>query len=215
MSDAAQTETTTTTTTETPAVTTETAKTETTTEVKSLLGATPETETKTEAKTEGATEKKDDAQPYAPEVPKELEDFADKGMLEKFAALANEKKLAPDVANAIVKMSLENAAEQRKSQDKHVADVQSQWLDQVKADKELGGAKLPETVADIGRAFAAAGPVGKAAQKVLEESGLTNNPDLVRFVKFFGEKLREDTGQIPGAGGTTVRKSDWLDYGQA
>lgn len=64
------------------------------------------------------------------------------------------------------------------------------WLAEVRADKELGGERFQQTVADLGRAQKY---LGADFGKVLAESGLGNHPVLVRALVKLGRAQREDT----------------------
>jgi hypothetical protein len=83
--------------------------------------------------------------------------------------------------------------------DKVTAERSTQWAEQVKADKDIGGAHLDETKAFIAAGIAKYGTPELAA--ALNETGLGNHPELVRLFRKIGADVREDRGGLPAGGG--------------
>ncbi len=74
------------------------------------------------------------------------------------------------------------------------ADQRREWADAFAADAEFGGANKDRTVADAARAFDHYGlKKGEGLRQLLDESGLGNHPDLIRFVARVGRDLDEGT----------------------
>lgn len=93
------------------------------------------------------------------------------------------QKVADLGAKMILKMS--QAAEEANTQ--AVAD----WTAATKADAEIGGSKLPATLASANKVLAKfASPELKT---LLDQSGLGNNPELIRVFARIGAVLSEDT----------------------
>jgi hypothetical protein len=181
----------------------------------SIMGASDEgaDKSKADAKAGGEGDAKPDDKPYALEVPKELEQHVDKAVLEKFTAFAKAEGLTAEHASKALKFHLEHTAAATKSQYEAVDKQAKAWLDEVKADKELGGAKFDETKADVGRALTKF--ADKSLREELDAMGISNHPGLVRMMAKVGAMLREDSGGIPGAGAGRARTTEWLDYGNA
>lgn len=169
-------------------------------EVTSIITApTDGADKKPDAKPGGDPAAKPDDKPYALEVPKELAEHLDKAGLEKFTAFAKETGISLEHANKLLKFDLERRAAHVKSQDESVGLQSKAWLDEVTKDKELGGEKLKETLASVGRAYTKYGPKGLGEE--LKALGMENHPGLVRWANAVGADLAEDTGGLPGGGG--------------
>lgn len=98
------------------------------------------------------------------------------------------QKLVPLVGQAI------QAATTRANQ--AIADgaatQRKEWADAFEADPEIGGANRKSTEAAAARAFDHYGiKQGEGVRKLLDESGLGNHPDLIRFVARVGRDLAE------------------------
>lgn len=65
------------------------------------------------------------------------------------------------------------------------------WINEVKADKEIGGDALPQNLAVAKRALDTYG--NPALKALLETSGFGNNPEVIRFMRNVGQTLKEDT----------------------
>ena len=90
----------------------------------------------------------------------------------------------------IEKKIADQAAE---AQQAAAAELRKTWLTEARADREIGGARWNESIAIAGRVFDAVG-FEKAApfRQLLEDSGLGNHPDAIRFIRRVGEMIGED-----------------------
>lgn len=118
----------------------------------------------------------------------------DQGRIDRFTAVAKEMKLPADKAQALVDMAAEVELE-RASQ--HAAQV-AKWGEEIKADKELGGDKLTETLATAKKVYSLL-PTNEAEsfKQMLDTSGLGNHPSMVRLLHAVGKALSEDKF-VPG-----------------
>lgn len=105
--------------------------------------------------------------------------------LEQFTALAKEMKLPAEQAQKVVDLAIK--AEQARMEE-HSKLVKG-WADEVKADKEIGGDKLPENLAAAKKALDLGPPELKA---LLNDSGLGNHPAVVKWAIAVGKALSED-----------------------
>lgn len=72
------------------------------------------------------------------------------------------------------------------------ADQSKEWNDAFTADPEIGGAKKEETLTFAAKAFDHYGlKKGEGLRQLLDESGLGNHPDVIRFVSKVGRDLGE------------------------
>lgn len=109
----------------------------------------------------------------------------DKVSTDEFKAIAKELKLPKDVAQRVVDVAVKREQAARELRDTTVKG----WADAVKADKDLGGDKLPETLAIAKKAIDIGPPELKT---FLDESGLGNHPLFVKWAHTIGKALSED-----------------------
>lgn len=111
----------------------------------------------------------------------------DKAMVDQFTPIAKELNLNQDQAQKVVDLY---AAAMKGQQDAWNKTLQG-WLDQTKADKEIGGQNLESTLR------LANGVLDKFGSKELREAGekfgFSHNPDFVRFLSKIGKAMGEDT----------------------
>jgi hypothetical protein len=214
-------------TTETAAATTEaaveTAVTETaaTTDATALGGAgeTAEatTETAATSETEGAKVEVPEAYELAvPEGFEKLDDTAVEAATPVFKelGLSNEQanKLVPVVAD-YAKRIVEQRDEQLMGT---ILEQRKAWLEEAKADKEIGGPNWDSTMQAAARAFDRLGfPKGSPLRVSLDESGYGNNPELIRFAAKVGKEIGEDSDFVRSEANAPVQKTDAeLFYGK-
>lgn len=126
--------------------------------------------------------------PEGVEVDKELlgelsADFKAKGMT---------TREAQGLADKFIKVQQDRAAKQAEAWSETVA----KWVDDAKADKEIGGAKWDGTVSNAQRAVKTLGT--PALAEYLNATGGGNHPELIRFMAKVGPMIKEDN---PAAGG--------------
>ncbi|MDP5279915.1 hypothetical protein Q9Q95_13350 [Sphingomonas sp. DG1-23] len=74
----------------------------------------------------------------------------------------------------------------------NAANQRREWVSQFEADPEIGGANKDATLTAAARAFDHYGlKKGEGLRQLLDESGLGNHPDLIRFVAGVGRDLAE------------------------
>ena len=187
-------------------------------------GETTETTEAKEGETEGAETKEakaaDVPETYELAVPEGFEKLDDQAVAAatpvfKELGLSNEQanKLVPvaaDFAKRIVderdQQLLGTIAEQRKS-----------WLEEAKADKEIGGANWDGTLSTAAKALDTLGfPKGSPLRNLLDESGLGNHPEMIRAFAKVGKAIGEDPNFPRGdAGGKVAKTAAEQFYGPA
>lgn len=130
----------------------------------------------------------------------------DKGATAEFMAIAKDLKLAPEAAQKVVDIAV---GMQQRAAEAHTTQV-AKWADETRADKELGGDKLPQTLAVAARALALGPPELK---QLLNDSGLGNHPAVVKWAHAIGKALSEDkfvssTGGAAGMPNPALRLYD-------
>lgn len=99
------------------------------------------------------------------------------------------QKLVDGYAEKIVPQLMERA---NTAVLQRAADTRREWADAFAADPEIGGPNKERTIADAARAFDHYGlKKGEGVRQLLDESGLGNHPDLIRFVARVGRDLDE------------------------
>lgn len=156
--------------------------------------------TKSEKSGEG-----DNPAPFDPaklELPEGMQ--LDEGLMEQFAPLAKDMGLTQEQGQALVAMHTQALQSMHERVTKAFGDTVASWAETAKTDKEIGGDKYAENVATAVKAIDRFGsPELKAA---LNETGLGNHPELIRFCLRIGKAISEDAfgpdaGQS-GEGGT-------------
>jgi hypothetical protein len=139
--------------------------------------------------------KDDKAAAGAPEVyadftyPEGIE--KDANLETKFREWAKGKNLSQEDAQAALNLGMENIKAITTAQEKAFETVTTGWLNDAKADKEIGGADFDKNVA-VGKA--AIDKFGNDAfNTMLDDTGVGNHPAMIRFLKQVGEQLTEGT----------------------
>ncbi|HFD3888017.1 peptidase [Serratia nevei] len=139
-----------------------------------------------------------DKKPAAPEkyefTPPEGQEL-DANVLAVFEPIAKELGLSQEQAQKLVDIYPQIQQQQAEAWSKQVSD----WGEQVKADKEIGGDKFNASVGAAQRALDQFG--NQELREYLNASGLGNHPALVRFCAKVGKAMAEDSFVVPNQGG--------------
>lgn len=129
-------------------------------------------------------------------VPEEYADFTapegielDAEMLEEFKPIAKELGLKQDDAQKLIDMQSKVAQRWQEAVQQHVVDTRLGWRDAAQKDAEIGGEKFAENLAlaKVGR-----DTFGTDALKtLLDESGLGDHPEVIRFFYKVGKANSE------------------------
>lgn len=157
-----------------------------------------EKDAKEKADKEAAEEAEKDKKPAAPEkyefTPPEGQEL-DANALAVFEPIAKELGLSQEQAQKLVDIYPQIQQQQAEAWSKQVSD----WGEQVKADKEIGGDKFNASVGAAQRALDQFG--NPELREYLNASGLGNHPALVRFCAKVGKAMAEDSFVVPSQGG--------------
>lgn len=161
----------------------------------------------TEAKpADGAESASEQAKPPgAPEKyefkPAEGQPEFDQKTIEQFSDVARELNLPQDAAQKVLdKMAPVLAARQTEA----IEAIRTQWADDAKADKEIGGDKLDENLATAKKAIDQFGT--PELRTLLDQSGLGNHPEVIRAFYRAGKAISEDRF-VSGQGSQTGQQS--------
>lgn len=165
------------------------------------------------AETPEAKQAREAAEAKANEVPETYEAWklpegveADAEMLGEFSKLAKDLKLTQAQAQALVDLQVKSAqsGEGARAQqlEQALAKQSEVWISEIKNDPEIGGAKFDATVSTAVKAISTF--FGDDFRALLNESGLGNNPALVRGMYKIGQAISEDKMVIPGSDATVT-----------
>lgn len=135
---------------------------------------------------------------YAFEMPEGMQ--LDTAAAAEFSAIAKENNLTQEQATKFTGIAI---AMQQRQIELH-ANTVAGWAESVKGDKDMGGDKLPATLASTRKVMDAFGTPGLKA--ALDSSGYGNHPEFIRFVAKIGASLSEDT--FVRGGNTSDKPSD-------
>lgn len=139
----------------------------------------------------------------APEAPEELEEYnlqldegvhIDSVVLSVFSEIAKELNLPQESAQTLLNKVIPVFNTRQMEQ---IKDVQNGWYKSAVNDPEFGGHRLKTSVWSANKALKTYGT--PAFIKLLEESGLQNHPEMVRFAFRVGSTLKDD--KVISAGG--------------
>ena len=147
-----------------------------------------------------ATESADQAPAGAPE---QYEDFnvgegyeIDTEVLDSFKGIAKELGITQDAAQKFIDLQTTLISKQAEAAEQARLAQSQQWADAVKADKELGGEHF-----DANRELAVS-VISKYAnpelRQLLNDTGLGNHPEMVRFCQRIGKGMTEDSLVLAG-----------------
>ena len=112
----------------------------------------------------------------------------DAGIVTAFSEVARELDLSQESAQKVLD-KMGTAIVQRQTD--QLAAVRAAWTDESRSDKEFGGDKLNENLGTAKKALDAFG--SPALLGLLNDSGLGNHPEVIRFFYRAGKAISEDT----------------------
>jgi hypothetical protein len=112
----------------------------------------------------------------------------DPGVLNAYSEVAKELNLPQEAAQKMID-KIAPLIEAR--QIERIESVRTEWAEASKGDQEFGGDKLNENLAVAKKALDKFG--SPELRTLLNESGLGNNPEVIRFMYRAGKSISEDT----------------------
>lgn len=104
------------------------------------------------------------------------------------------QKLMPVAGEFAKRVSAAALARHQLDQASTLTTMKREWVENAKGDAEIGGAKWDETVTLAAKGLDGLGfTKGHPFRAMLDETGLGNNPDMIRAWRRVGERLSEDT----------------------
>jgi len=143
-----------------------------------------------EAKTEEAKPERAAPEAYEFKAPEGVE--LNPALLGEFEGLARELNMPQNEAQAIVeRMTPKIQARMQAQQIEIMAQARADWLQQIEADAEIGGAAKQASQASAAKALHQFGTPELRA--LLKDSGLEAHPEVVRFFSRAGKAISEDS----------------------
>lgn len=125
----------------------------------------------------------------------------DQDALGEFKALAGDAKLSQEQAQKVVDIGVKLQQKWAADQAKAMEGAREQWSQASNADKEFGGEKLAENLSVAKTALDKFG--SPELKQLLNDSGLGNHPEIIRFFYRAGKAISNDRivsgGNGPGA----------------
>lgn len=191
--------------TETDTTTEETTTETTETTDKSLLSGEPRVEEKSgeETKTEETV-----VEPLTAEAltfPEGIQ--VDEAARDEFLGILNNRELTPAAqAQALVDLQVKLAQQASETGSNAWTELQTKWVDEVKADPDIGGDKLEPILTSIGKAIDDYGT--PELREVFAITGAGNNPHVIKFLSKLASAVNEGTHIQGKPGGTGERTED-------
>lgn len=110
--------------------------------------------------------------------------------------LAKEFGLTQEQAQKIADLGAAQSQKWVALQEQAITEASTQWVEQVKSDKEIGGDRLSENLGIAKRALDRFG--SPELSKLLDESRLGNHPELIRTMYRIGKAISDDA-VVPGS----------------
>lgn len=175
----------------------ETEQTET---IEDNINEVEQTEDNTEQETEQTAEQSEASQSEAPEKYEfgQIDGVdLDETVIGGFSDVAKEIGLSQEQAGAVVEKIAPLLA-QREAQ--RVAEITQAWGEEAKQDKEIGGEQFDENLSVAKQALDAYGT--DELKSILDESGIGNHKEVIKFMWRVGQTLQEDR-LMSGDGGSS------------
>ncbi len=137
----------------------------------------------------------------------------DAELITEFKTLAKSKSLSQEDAQSVVNLGAKMAQKWDAAAQSRFETVRTEWKNQAKADKEIGGQSFDANLGVAKQAIEKFG--GKALSDFLDKSGLGDHPEMVRAFFRVGKLITED-GHV-GAGAPAGERKDTATvlYGNA
>ena len=110
--------------------------------------------------------------------------------LKEVSELSKSLGLSKDQATKLLSHQSEQYKKTLDSQEKDKIEQSARWVDEIKKDTEMGGPLFKESVENAHRAFSRFG--SKELKSYLDDSGLGNNPEMIRIFSRIGKAMADD-----------------------
>lgn len=124
---------------------------------------------------------------------------ADDPLIAQFGTILSDEKLAPqERAQQLINMHTSAVQKAADAPSEYWKGVREGWVNEVKADPQIGGSKLEPTLQGISKMIDTLGPAeSKGFREALDMSGIGDNPAVIRALASWS-KLLVEGGHING-----------------
>lgn len=116
--------------------------------------------------------------------------------LAQFVTEMNEAKVPKEASQKLLDQHYKAMKDAQEAGAKLYADMNKKWADEVRADPEIGGEKLPATLASIAKVVDRFG--GDQLRAALDLTGAGNHPAVVKAFAQIGAALNESGNAVQG-----------------
>lgn len=148
---------------------------------------------------------------YDLKLPKDS--LIDESRIKEVADFAKSHKLTNDEAQAILERENAFKAAIIDGQQEELAATREKWIEDAKADSEIGGEKFDENIELAKRVVGKYGT--PTLKKYLNETGLGDNPEVIRFMARIGKASKDDEFIHAGAAPAAGRSMEDVFYGDS
>lgn len=132
-------------------------------------------------------------------------DILDANSVEELATQAKKMGLDAEGAQAMLEFQSSAILKVVDAHNEQWDNTMNEWVEQARSDKDIGGPKLEETLQNGRKALNTFGNNGLAA--LIDNTGLGNNVEFLRFMDKIGRAIQEDRIQFGGTSDTATKKS--------
>lgn len=126
----------------------------------------------------------------------------DEGMMKEFTAFGKDMKWTNEIAQKAADLHLKAISAFASKQDAEFETRVQDWSKELQNDKDIGGAKIDESMKQARRTWAMAKDIPgvnmERLTKDMQISGMITHPDIVRIFHYFGQFVGEDNKFIRG-----------------
>lgn len=133
----------------------------------------------------------------------------DSEVVTTFSEVAKELNLSQEAAQKVLDTMSPKMQERQMAM---IEAVRTQWTEASKSDKEFGGEKITENLSVAKKALDSFGTA--ELRSLLNESGLGNHPEIIRFMYRAGRAISEDR-YVGSSTGSTPTRSTPKDFNSA
>lgn len=129
-------------------------------------------------------------------------------VLTQFKGIAKELGISQEAAQKLIDLQASMETNRAEATQLALAEQAKQWAEAIKADKELGGEKFAATQESAVKAIERFG--SPELRSLLNDTGLGNHPELVKFCHRIGAAISED-GLVLGGTQTGAKEMSLVD----
>jgi hypothetical protein len=128
----------------------------------------------------------------------------DKERLDAFKPMAKALDLSQEQAQQLIDFDNKRVQADKAASDEYYSNLMTEWQENVRNDKEIGGTAFDSSLSDAAKAMEAFG--SPALYEVLEATGMGNHPEVIRVLARVGKAVKDDMIRTGGTAGAPAAK---------